>query len=69
MGAGPVPELLHRALIGLAWLVRWRILPSPLPFAQPIHFVSNHVAWGEHRGGMFVEVEGKDSGNLPVKRS
>jgi uncharacterized protein DUF4166 len=69
MGAGPVPELLHRAQIGLAWLVRWRILPSPLPFAQPIHFVSNHVAWGEHRGGMFVEVEGKDSGNLPVKRS
>jgi saccharopine dehydrogenase-like NADP-dependent oxidoreductase len=58
VGAGPVPELLHRALIALSWLVRWHALPSLLPFARPIHWVSNLVTWGEHRGGIFVAVEG-----------
>ena len=28
--------------------------------AGAIHFVTSHVRWGEHRGGMFVEVEGQD---------
>src|SRR4051812_840504 len=69
MGAGPVPELLHRALIALAWLVRWRLLPSLLPLAPLVHWVSNHVGWGEHRGGMFVEVDGADSGGRRVTRS
>jgi len=69
MGAGPVPELLHRGLIALSWVVRWRLLPSLLPVARAIHFVSNHVTWGEHRGGMFVEVEGVDAANVPAKRS
>lgn len=68
MGAGPVPELLHRGLIALSWAVRWRLLPSLLPFARVIHFVSNQVTWGEHRGGMFVEVEGVDAAGAPVKR-
>ncbi len=69
MGAGPVPELLHRALIGLAWLVRWHILPSLLPLAPLVHWVSNHVGWGAHRGGMFVEVDGVDDAGRPVTRS
>jgi hypothetical protein len=69
MGAGPVPELLHRALIALAWAVRWRIVPSLLPLAPLIHWVSNHVGWGEHRGGMFVEVDGVDASGRPVTRS
>jgi hypothetical protein len=69
MGAGPVPEILHRALIALAWLVRWRMLPSLLPLARLAHWASNNVAWGEHRGGMFVEVSGADSGGRPIKRS
>jgi hypothetical protein len=69
IGAGPVPELLHRILIGLACLIRWRIVPSLLPLARLIHWVSNRVAWGEHRGGMFVEVAGTDGSGRPVKRS
>ncbi|CAN5208386.1 DUF4166 domain-containing protein [soil metagenome] len=69
MGAGPVPELLHRGLIALSWAVRWRLLPSLLPFARVIHFVSNHVTWGEQRGGMFVEVAGADGAGTPVRRS
>ena len=69
LGAGPVPEVLHRMLIGLSWLVRFRILPSLLPFASLFHFVINIVRWGEHRGGMFVSVEGTKQGGERVERS
>lgn len=69
MGAGPVPEVLHRVLIALAWLVRWRLLPSLSAFAQLMYFAMNHLRWGEHRGGMFVEVTGTDKNERLVKRS
>ncbi|MEO8668372.1 MAG: DUF4166 domain-containing protein, partial [Bauldia sp.] len=68
MGAGPVPEILHRGLICLAWLVRWRLLPSLSPFAGLFHRVINVMRWGEHRGGMFVRVSGADAEG-PVERS
>ncbi len=66
MGAGPVPEVLHRALIGFAWLVRARLVRSLLPLAPLMHWATNHLRWGEHRGGMFVEVEGTRAG-VPVR--
>jgi hypothetical protein len=66
MGAAPVPEVLHRALTALAWLVRWRLLPSLTPLAPLMHFASNHIRWGEHRGGMFVEVAGTDACGAPI---
>ncbi|HET6593996.1 MAG TPA: DUF4166 domain-containing protein [Anaerolineales bacterium] len=69
LGAGPVPEVLHRMLIGLSWLVRFRILPSLLPFASLFHVVINILRWGEHRGGMFVSVEGTDQGGKRIERS
>jgi hypothetical protein len=69
MGAGPVPEILHRMLNGLAWLVRLRLLPSLLPFSFLIHQVSNGVRWGQHRGGMFVAITGTDARGVPVTRS
>jgi hypothetical protein len=69
LGAGPVPESLHRALATLAWLVRLRILPTLSPLARLMHFVTRHVRWGEHRGGMFVEIEGVDAAGAPLKRS
>lgn len=69
MGAGPVPEILHRMLISLAWLVRMRLLPSLLPFASLFHFVINILRWGEHRGGMFVLVEGCDGDGNKIERS
>ena len=69
LGAGPVPEVLHRMLIGLSWLVRWRILPSLLPFASLFHFVINILRWGDHRGGMFVSVEGINQGGESIERS
>jgi len=69
MGAGPVPEFLHRGLVALSWLVRKGMLPSLLPIARVTHFVSNKVVWGEHRGGMFVEVEGTAADGSSRKRS
>jgi hypothetical protein len=69
MGAGPVPETLHRALAALAWLVRLRLIPTLSPLAPLMHFATNHLRWGEHRGGMFVEVEGAGETGAPRKRS
>lgn len=69
LGAGPVPEVLHRMLIGLSWLVRFGILPSLLPFASLFHFVTNTLRWGEHRGGMFVSIEGTTRDGQRIERS
>lgn len=69
MGAGPVPEVLHRALIGLAWLVRAGLARSLTPLAPLMHWATNRLSWGEHRGGMFVAVEGADEAGRPIKRS
>lgn len=69
MGAAPVPAVLHGALTGFAWLVRLRLLPNLLWMARSMHFVTNHVRWGEHRGGMFVEVIGQaDEGTAVVRQ-
>ncbi|HEX6841266.1 MAG TPA: DUF4166 domain-containing protein, partial [Stellaceae bacterium] len=69
MGAGPVPEILHRALNGLAWLVRLRVLPSLSPFAALFHAAINLLRWGEHRGGMFVAIEGVTRDGKSAARS
>jgi uncharacterized protein YbjT (DUF2867 family) len=68
-GAGPVPEILHRMLISLSWLVRFKLLPTLLPFARLFHFVLNIARWGEHRGGMFVSVQGADANGKQIERS
>jgi hypothetical protein len=69
MGAGPVPEVLHRALIGLAWLVRLRLLPSLAQAAPLLHSAINILRWGEHRGGMLVRVRGADAAGHDLERS
>ena len=67
MGAGPVPEILHRALNICASAVRWKLFPSLLPLAGLMHRAINIVRWGEHRGGMFVEVAGETDGARVVR--
>ena len=69
MGAAPVPEVLHRVLAGLPWLVRLRFLPTVAPIAPLMHAATHRIRWGEHRGGMFVDVEGVDASHTPLKRS
>ena len=68
MGAGPVPAALHWALTALAWLVRWRWLPTLSWLAPAIYFVTSHVRWGEHRAGMFVEVRGRSGDGDEIVR-
>ena len=58
MGAGLLPEMLHRALNALAWLVRLKALPSLSPFAGLMYRIAHLLRWGERRGGMFVEITG-----------
>jgi saccharopine dehydrogenase-like NADP-dependent oxidoreductase len=58
MGAGTTPEILHKLLKALAWLVHLRLMPNLAFLAPMMHWVINHIRWGEHRGGMFVEVVG-----------
>ena len=69
MGAGPVPEILHRALNALAWFVRLRLVPTLAPLASLCSWAINTLRWGEHRGGMFVEVTGRTAAGESVHRS
>jgi hypothetical protein len=69
MGAGPAPEIWHRALNVLAWLVRLKLLPSLSPFAPLMYRAINTLSWGEHRGGMFVAVEGEGATGERIERS
>jgi hypothetical protein len=69
MGAGPVPAFLHRALGMLAWLVRLKLLPSLLPLAPPIYWAAHALSFGEHRGGMFVALEGEGPDGGRIARS
>jgi len=69
MGAGPVPEVLHRALIFCAWLVQFGVVRTLSPLAPLMHWATNHLRWGVHRGGMFVEVKGAGPVGEPQTRS
>ena len=69
MGAGPVPEILHRLLIALSWLVRLGAVRTLLPLAGLMEWVIQRARWGENRGGMFVEMKGEDLEGRTITRS
>lgn len=64
MGAGPVPEFLHRALNLLARARSAFRLPSMFPLAGLFYRVLNLMRFGEHRGGMFVRAHGMRDGRM-----
>lgn len=67
MGAGPVPELLHKILNLLAKTRAFLKLPSFAPLSPLFYTVLNLLKFGEHRGGMFVHVQGeRDSKNVEM---
>jgi Domain of unknown function (DUF4166)/Saccharopine dehydrogenase NADP binding domain len=68
MGAGLVPEPLHRLLITLARLRATLGLPALAPLAPLAYLVLNALKYGDHRGGMFIEATGTRNGE-PVTRS
>lgn len=69
MGAAPEPAMLHWLLRRIAGLVRLGLVPSLAPLARLIHSTANNVRWGEHRGGMFVEVKGREADGADISRS
>lgn len=69
IGAATVPEIFHRILNGLAWLVRWHVMPTLLPLAPALHRIGAGWRWGEHRGGMFVALDGLDAHGKPLRLS
>lgn len=62
MGAGPVPEALHRVLNVLAHARARLGLPSLAPLSRLFYAVLNRMKFGEHRGGMFVRALGLREG-------
>jgi len=69
LGAGPVPEIWHRALNAFAWAVRLRLLPTLLPLAGLMRSTMSRLSFGEHRGGMFISIEGTGADGQPLERS
>lgn len=69
IGAAPVPAALHRALNAFAWLVKTGLLPGLSWMSGAMHFVTARVRWGEHRGGMFVEVRGRVGDGSQIVRT
>ena len=68
MGAGPVPEFLHRILNLLAKARAVFGLPSQEPLSRLFYAVLNQMRFGEHRGGMFVSARGVSDGRT-IERS
>lgn len=62
MGAGPVPEVLHRVLNLLARARARLCLPSLVPLSPLFYTVLNRMKFGEHRGGMYVHATGMRGG-------
>lgn len=69
MGVAPVPEILHRMLIAAAWLRRLKLVPSLRFFAPLLHWAVRTFRWGEHRGGMFIALDGSRSDGRAITRS
>ncbi|MEG0186268.1 MAG: DUF4166 domain-containing protein [Stenotrophomonas sp.] len=68
MGAGPVPEVLHRVLNLLAKARLHLKLPSLEPCSRLFYTVLNLMKFGEHRGGMIVRATGMRDG-VPMEQS
>jgi hypothetical protein len=62
MGAGPMPELLHRILNLLAIMRAMLRMPSFAAFSRLFYRVLNLMRFGEHRGGMYVRAKGVRDG-------
>ncbi len=68
-GAGTAPPLLHRGMIGMAWLVRLGLFRSLAPFATLFWTVTRTLRWGEDRGGLLVSVAGRLADGTDAERS
>ena len=68
-GAGTAPEFYLRLLVLLARLRRLRLMPALGLFTGFFHRVANRLTWGERRGGMYVEVRGRNGEGQRLAKS
>lgn len=68
-GVSTQPAIYHAFLRLLARAVKLKIISSLQPLTTVMHFVMNHLAWGEHRSGMFLAVRGVDKHGYRVRHS
>jgi hypothetical protein len=67
-GAGTAPVMQHRMFVLLAWLSSIRVLPSLDRLAPLLYKIRCVLAWGEHRGGMYIIVDGARADGASVRR-
>jgi hypothetical protein len=65
--AGLESPHLHHGLSAVAWLRRAGLAPSLRPLAGAAQWIAKCVVGGGDRGGMFVEVWGRDAGDRPTR--
>jgi len=68
-GVATMPASYQALLRLLARCVKFGIFRSIGPLATSMHFFMNHLSWGEHRGGMFIEVRGTNTEQRSILRS
>lgn len=68
-GVSTLPAVYHALLRLLARGVRAKLVPSLSWLSAIMLSVMNHLAWGEHRGGMFIEVRGRTTDGKQIERS
>lgn len=69
LGAAPVPAVYHGAFRLLARAVRRGLLSTLEPSTGLMHFVMHRFSWGEHRGGLFLDCQGRDRSGNAIGRS
>ncbi|MEM7206579.1 MAG: DUF4166 domain-containing protein [Pseudomonadota bacterium] len=69
IGAGPRPEFLHFCLNVLAKLVSLKVFTELNRIAPLMDKSVNFFRFGQHRGGMFVSVEGTDNEAQTIKKT
>lgn len=68
-GVSTRPPIYHVLLRLIARGVKAGLIPSLSWLSAIMQFVTNHLSWGEHRGGMFIEVRGRKPDGQRVERS
>jgi len=68
-GVATVPVIYQALLRVLARCVKFGIFRSIRPLAKTMHYFMSHLSWGEHRGGMYIEIRGTNREQREIVRS
>ncbi|MGI9262613.1 MAG: DUF4166 domain-containing protein [Woeseiaceae bacterium] len=68
-GVATRPAIYHSLLRLLAWGVKTGLFSSLRYLAGIMYLFVNHLSWGEHRGGLMIEIKGRDQDGKTATRS